>query len=101
MKRYLVEAEFIEEKRPELMKQPKNFAPVGEGRVLIGGDWEAGGSFCIIECEDSPEEFLSDLARWATLTVKPIAYCPSDCDRCPTFTIPPLRGTQTIAEMSS
>lgn len=55
MKRYLVEVQFHEEKRPERMKQPKNFVPVGEGTILMGADLEEGAAH--VMNVDQPEEF--------------------------------------------
>ena len=92
MKRYLILGRFHEsdgEKRRA--GRDKNFYPIGEGRIIVGGDVEAGGFYIVAESEGPVEEYLSDLIRQADVDIKPINLCPKDCNWCPPMVVPPLR----------
>jgi len=71
-----------------------NWEPGENGRVLIFGEYTAGGAFGVIECED-PEEFIIDLVDVADVEIRELVLCPSDCTWCPNPVIEPLKGKHT------
>lgn len=92
MKRYLILGHFKEsdgEKRRA--GRDINFYPIGEGRLIVGGDVEEGGFYIVAECEGPVEDYLADLISQADVEIKPIRLCPKDCNWCPPWVVPPLR----------
>jgi hypothetical protein len=98
MKRYLVTGHEKEgsmrDKEIEDGLRKTAFDLAGEGRMIVGGEFEEGGFFFVAECEGPVEEFLADLLTVAYVEIKPIALCPKDCTKCPEpMLVEPLRET--------
>jgi hypothetical protein len=99
MKRYLVTGHDKEnEKSAERTKEIEegrrktSFDLAGDGQAIVGGEFEEGGFFMVVECEGPVEEFLADLLIIADVEIKPIALCPKDCTKCPEpMLVEPLR----------
>jgi hypothetical protein len=98
MKRYLVtghgkEGKFAErDKEIEEGLRKTGFDLSGEGRMIVGGDFEEKGFYFVAECEGPVEEFLADLLAIAVVEIKPIKLCPKDCTKCPEpMLVEPLR----------
>ena len=92
MKRYLIRGYFKESDREKRRAgRDKNFYPVGEGRILVGGEIAEGEFYLVAECEGPVEEYLADLISLSDVKIEPLALCPKDCDWCPPMVVPPLR----------
>jgi len=91
MKGYLIRGQFKEKNKKRRAGRDNNFYPVGEGRILVGGDVDGGGWYMVAECEASVEECLADLISQADVEITPLSLCPKDCDWCPPMVVPPLR----------
>ena len=75
-------------------KRKHNWEPGENGRVLIWGEYTAGGAFGVIECED-PEDFTKDISAIAEIEFRELVLCPVDCTWCPNPVVEPLKGTHT------
>ena len=98
MKRYLILGHWHESNgekrraaRDKSFHPDKNFYPIGEGRLLSGGEREGGGFYIVAECEAPVEDYLADLISQADVEITPIVHCPKECNFCPPWVVPVLR----------